>query len=181
MWIPLVSAQIIPAAFILVTCYTCFSIFFHKRHLNRLFSLFLYLSRARMVRQHVFAPNAAVNSHMFCLFLPFLEVFVICWELLLSCKSNFIQPDSACTVLVRTHVFWVFAFLCACTVHMPDWIQVHKCVLIFQPSEITPLTYPVYFVGYRAGNLYCCVILLNTENTLHKKREEKEVILTAKI
>lgn len=58
-----------------------------------MFCVFFNLSRALLLRQHLFAPNAAVNQHMFCL-LPFLEEpLVICRELLLSCKSNFIPLD----------------------------------------------------------------------------------------
>ncbi len=102
-------------------------------------------------------------SNSICsVFLPFLEEpLVICWELLLSCKSNFIPPDKMCTVFVcacvlafvffvRIQCVWAdtdthgnlgktLKWMCSCTCFLPSFISIRincECLWVTEPTDI---------------------------------------------
>lgn len=55
-----------------------------------------------------------LSTSICSVFPPFMKVAVICWELLLSCKSNFILLAKMCAVLERARIASARSF-CSCT------------------------------------------------------------------
>lgn len=121
--------------------------------------------------------------------LPFLEEpLVICWELLLSSKSNFIPPDKMCTVFVCARVL-AFAFFVhiqyvwACEYRHTwksgknAWVYVFMCMFsalfCFHPNKLW------MFMGYRS-NRYIVQYHNTKKINMSLRIMERQCIKTAK-